>query len=145
HMGMHILRAACKVADIVVNPINGPLPCGFCGNSNNPDCALTFKETARKIMWESKCPCKETFQYGSANKGSDSCLCRNVPVICQMCVYLGCATDWCPAVWCYNLEAHIDLQHSEYAQPGRPIGLPLPRAMYDSLALTPAEEKKAGV
>ncbi|KAG2131071.1 hypothetical protein DEU56DRAFT_740233 [Suillus clintonianus] len=145
HMGVHILRAARKVADIVVNPINGPLPCGFCGDSNNPDCALTFKETARKIMWESKCPRKETFQYGSANKGSDSRPCHNVPVVCQICVHLGRATDWCPAVWRYNLEAHIDLQHSEYAQPGRPIGLPLPRAVYDSLALTPAEEKKAGV
>ncbi|KAG1764693.1 hypothetical protein EV702DRAFT_920121, partial [Suillus placidus] len=128
HMGMHILRAARKVSDNVVNPINGFLPCGFCSQSNDPlaDCALLMKETSRKIQWESKCPRQDTFQYGSASQGSDIRPCRNVPVVCQLCIHQNRDTDWLPALWRYNFEAHLNLAHPEYAHPGKLIGLPLP-------------------
>lgn len=31
HMGVHILRAVRNVSDTVINPVDGLLPCGFCG------------------------------------------------------------------------------------------------------------------
>ncbi|KAG1741482.1 uncharacterized protein EDB91DRAFT_1248037 [Suillus paluster] len=144
HMGIHILHAARGVTNNIITPIDGSLPCGFCGESNNPDCALTLKDTCR-MWWEMKCPRKESFQYGSAIKGSNTCPCRNVPIVCKLCVHHGQDTDWRPAVWRYNLETHLDQQHPEYAHPGKPAGALLPRNMYDALALTAAEEKKAGV
>ncbi|KAG2091941.1 hypothetical protein BD769DRAFT_1679203 [Suillus cothurnatus] len=145
HMGMHILRAARKVFDNVVDPISGPLPCRFCGQSNNPDCALLMKETSHKIQWESKCPCQDAFQYGSASKGSDTRPCRNVPIVCQLCIHQNRDMDWLPALWHYNFEAHLNLEHPEYAHPGKLIGLPLPGSIFQSFALTAAKEKKAGV
>src|SRR6267154_4443296 len=45
-----------------------------------------------------------------------------------------------------SLETHLDQQHPEYAHPGKPAGVLLPHDMYyDTLVLTAAEEKKAGV
>ncbi|KAG1744936.1 uncharacterized protein EDB91DRAFT_1080471 [Suillus paluster] len=108
------------------------------------NCALTLKDT-HGMRWETKCPRKESFQYGSAIKGSNTRPCCNVPIVCKLCVHQGRDTDWHPAIWHYNLETHLDQQHPEYAHPGKPAGALLPRNMYDALALTAAEEKKAGV
>ncbi|KAG2737891.1 hypothetical protein P692DRAFT_20673594, partial [Suillus brevipes Sb2] len=85
HMGGHILRAARGVPDNVTTAVSGPQPCGFCGRSGVAECAVTFKESGRSVTWESQCPHKENFQYGSANKGSDNRPCRNVPVVCKLC------------------------------------------------------------
>ncbi|KAI6157457.1 hypothetical protein BKA82DRAFT_4346548 [Pisolithus tinctorius] len=49
------------------------------------------------------------------------------------------------AIWHYNMEAHLEYQHPEYSHPGKPHGLPLPHNVYDSMVLTPSEEKKAQV
>lgn len=132
HLGFHILCAAHGITDNVITPINGSLPCGFCGKSNNPDCTPTLKGT-HGVQWETKCPHKELFQYRSAIKGSGTCPCPNVPIVCKLCVHQGQDTDWCPAIWRYNLETHLYQQHPEYAHPGKPVGAPLPCDMYDTL------------
>ncbi|KAF9232942.1 hypothetical protein BU15DRAFT_28835, partial [Melanogaster broomeanus] len=125
-------------------------PCGFCGHDNGgrageDKCALSMKITSRAVNWESRCPYKHTFQYGSASKGSDSRPCRNVPVICTLCHHPGRDTDTHPAIWRYNMEAHLNETHPEYAHPGKQKGLALPRSVYEAMVLTPLEEKKAGV
>ncbi|KAG1812034.1 hypothetical protein EV424DRAFT_1269338, partial [Suillus variegatus] len=146
HMGVHILRAVRNVSDTVINPVDGLLPCGFCGRSDNPDCAVTLKKLARRtIQWDSNCPRKEGFQYGSADKGSNNRPCHNVPVVCRLCIHRNKDTDWRTAIWRYNLEAHLTKEHPEYANPGKLEGVALPRVVFDSVVLTAAEEKRAGV
>lgn len=107
---------------------------------------MTLKELAcRTIQWDSNCPRKEGFQYGSADKGSNNRPCHNVPVVCRLCIHRNKDTDWRTAIWCYNLEAHLTKEHPEYANPGKLEGVALPRVVFDSVVLTAAEEKRAGV
>ncbi|KAG2131051.1 hypothetical protein DEU56DRAFT_757676 [Suillus clintonianus] len=146
HMGCHILRAARGIPDNVTTAVSGPQPCGFCGRSGVAKCTVTFKESGRSVTWESQCPHKENFQYGSTNKGSDNRPCRNVPVVCKLCVHQNRQMDWRPAIWRYNLEAHMNDHHPEYAHPGKPhSGLPLPTNMFDTMMLTPVEQTRLGV
>ncbi|KIO04420.1 hypothetical protein M404DRAFT_143383 [Pisolithus tinctorius Marx 270] len=72
HMGGHILHVAHGVPEPGCNQITGTLPCGFCRCTGEPECVIT-------------CPLKESFQYASANKGSESRPCRNVPIVCKLC------------------------------------------------------------
>ncbi|KIJ17295.1 hypothetical protein PAXINDRAFT_10141 [Paxillus involutus ATCC 200175] len=51
----------------------------------------------------------------------------------------------CTALWRYNLKAHLDDRHSEYAHPGKPQGLPLPHEMYDIIFLTELEQEKVNI
>ncbi|KAG2132413.1 hypothetical protein DEU56DRAFT_721254, partial [Suillus clintonianus] len=145
HMGRHILCAVRGIEENLPTPVSGSLPCGFCGSSGNPDCAVTLKETNRGINWETWCPRKEDFQYGSANKGSNNRPCRNVPIVCKLCVHPNREMDWKPAIWRYNLEAHLTEEHPEYAHPGKPSGASLPHDMFECMLLTPLEEKRLGV
>ncbi|KIK76389.1 hypothetical protein PAXRUDRAFT_36925 [Paxillus rubicundulus Ve08.2h10] len=132
HMGTHILHASQGILEDVANAIIELNPCGYCGGPATGDCKLTIKETSKGLACTINCPRKETLQYGTATKGSNTNPCCNVPV------------TW-PAIWRYNMEAHISLKHREYSHPGKPYGLPLPRTVFDSLILTALEENKAGV
>lgn len=145
HMGCHILQAIRGVPDTVVNPISSHLPCGFCGRCGEADCTLTMKILSRSIQWSMQCPRMEPFQYGSANKGSDNRPCRNVPVICTLCHHPGKETDAQPAIWHYNMEAHLTDRHPQYAHPGKADGLPLPEDVYEATAVTALEESKFSI
>ncbi|KAI6007527.1 hypothetical protein F5J12DRAFT_688138, partial [Pisolithus orientalis] len=85
HMGGHIPHVACGVLEPGCNWITGTLPCGFCGHTGEPECVITVKLLTQMTQWDSKCPLKESFQYASANKGSESCPCHNVPIVCKLC------------------------------------------------------------
>ena len=43
------------------------------------------------------------------------------------------------------MEQHLSFFHPEYAHPGKLMGRPLPRQVFNLLYVTPLEEKKAGV
>ncbi|KIK94966.1 hypothetical protein PAXRUDRAFT_141750 [Paxillus rubicundulus Ve08.2h10] len=120
-------------------------PCSFCGRLGLPTCSPMIRLTSGRIRTEINCPRAETFQYGSATKGSDNRPCRNVPIACKLCTQRGRDTEWQPAVWHYNIEAHIDSHHPEYAHPGKPVGLPLPYNVYLSLEISELEERRFGV
>ncbi|KAG1747470.1 hypothetical protein EDB19DRAFT_1587617, partial [Suillus lakei] len=146
HMGSHILRAAHGVPENVTTTVSGPQPCGFCSRSGVTECAVTFKESGHLVTWESQCPHKENFQYRSTNKGSNNRPCRNIPVVCKLCVHQNRQTDWRPAIWRYNLKAHMNDHHPEYTHPGKPhSGLPLPTNMFDTMMLTPVKQTRLGV
>ncbi|KIK97226.1 hypothetical protein PAXRUDRAFT_766452 [Paxillus rubicundulus Ve08.2h10] len=136
HMGIHVLHVARGIIEDVPNPIINLNPCGYCGGPATGDCEPTIKEMAKGLTCTINCPCKKTLQYGTATKGSNTNPCRNVPVICRLCVH---------TVWRYNMEAHLSSKHREYSHPAKPHGLPLPENFYDSLTLTVLEEKKADV
>jgi len=144
-MGGHILRSIRGVPEELATPVGRNLPCGFCGSSGNPDCVIKLKKTKRVTEVIVDCPHKVPFKYGFAEKGSESCPCRNVPVICTLCTHRGRDTDAKSAVWRYNMEQHLNLSHPEYAHPGKLLGLPLPSHMIRTVALTALEEKKSGV
>ena len=101
-----------------------------------------MKVLSCSVQWSTQCPRMKPFQYGSANKGSDNCPCRNIPVICTLCHHLDKETDTRSAIWCYNMEAHLTDRHPEYAHLGKVDGLALLRDVYDAIALTRAEELK---
>ncbi|KIK97682.1 hypothetical protein PAXRUDRAFT_824682 [Paxillus rubicundulus Ve08.2h10] len=96
--------------------------------------------TSGRIRTEIDCPHARTFQYGSAITGSDNRTCA-----CKLCTQRGRNTEWQPAVWRYDMEAHIDPRHPEYAHPGKPVGLPLPYNIYLSLEISELEERRSGV
>ena len=145
HVGGHILCSIRGVPEELATPVGPLLPCGFCGSSGNPDCAIKLKKTKRAMEVITDCPHKVPFKYGFAEKGSESRPCRNVPVICMLCPHREKDTDAKPAVWRYNMEQHLDLSHPEYAHPGKFLGLPLPLHMIRTVGLTMLEEKKFGV
>ncbi|KAF8121563.1 hypothetical protein EV363DRAFT_1363441 [Boletus edulis] len=145
HMGGHIIRSIRGVPEELATPVGPVFPCGFCGSSGNPDCVIKLKKTKRATEVITDCPHKVPFKYGFAEKGSESCPCRNVPVVCALCPHRERDTDAKPAVWRYNMEQHLTLSHPEYAHPGKFLGLPLPLHMIGSVVLTIQEEKKFGV
>ncbi|KAG9309781.1 hypothetical protein JVU11DRAFT_10155 [Chiua virens] len=145
HMGGHILHSIRRVPDELVTPVGQVLPCGFCGSSGNPDCAIKLKKTKRATEVITNCPHKVPFKYGFTEKGSESRPCRNVPVVCGLCPHRERKTDAKPAIWRYNMEEHLSLSHPEYAHPGKIYGLPLPLHMIDTVVITVQEEKKFSV
>ena len=43
HMGGHILRSIRGVEEDLSTPVAHFMPCGFCGQSGNPDCKVKLK------------------------------------------------------------------------------------------------------
>lgn len=144
-MGAHILRSQRGIAEALVVPVGDHMPCGFCGLSDRAECAVMLKETANKREFRTECPHQVSFRFGFADKGSESRPCRNVPVVCTLCVHHGRGTDFKPAIWRYNMEQHLNFVHSNYAHPGKLLGDLLPSHMLYPVILTPLEEKKLGV
>lgn len=144
-MGGHILRSIRGVPEELATPVGELLPCGFCGSSGNPDCAIKLKKTKRVTEVITGCPHKVPFKYGFAEKGSDSRPCRNVPVVCTLCPHREKETNTKGAVWRYNMEQHLNITHPEYMHPGKLLGLPLPTEMVRIVTITIQEEKKLGV
>ncbi|KAF8834450.1 hypothetical protein BDN67DRAFT_914986 [Paxillus ammoniavirescens] len=98
-----------------------------------------------KVEWKTQCSHAHLFQYASAYKGLENWPCHNVPLVCKLCYDKeGDTKEW-PAHWWYNMEGHLDYQHSEYAHPGKPDGIPLPCYVYNTIYFTSLEEKKSSV
>ncbi|KAF9235510.1 hypothetical protein BU15DRAFT_64772 [Melanogaster broomeanus] len=100
---------------------------------------LIWLPTTMRLLWTSHCLRQEDFKYGNASKGSDNRPCRNVPIVCLLCEHQLREMDTCNVTWHYNVEAHLNEKHPEYAHPGQPDGIPLPRAMYKLICLTDLE------
>ncbi|KAJ7787071.1 hypothetical protein B0H14DRAFT_2629780 [Mycena olivaceomarginata] len=47
---------------------------------------------------------------------------------------------WVPAIWQYNMPEHLRLQHSEYASPQQPEGMPLLFTVWQSMEVSCKEE-----
>lgn len=81
-------------------------PCGLCLRPS-PMCALYFKKGAgtgatRQVDWtRSNCVNIVNFRMAAAVKSSESSPCTNYPMKCPLC------DNSAPAVWSYNLEAHL--------------------------------------
>ena len=66
-------------------------------------------------------------------------------MICTLCHHPGKETDARPAIWHYNMEAHLTDRHPEYAHPGKADGLPLLEDVYEATALMVLKESKFGM
>ncbi|KAG2030716.1 hypothetical protein BDR03DRAFT_986894 [Suillus americanus] len=144
HMGLHILRALYHIPEANMKDSVGTiLPCGFCGRSGRPECALKVKvTTSGPLSWETK-------YAGSANTPS-----RNVPVNCYLChptlvPELGKSkrrvhNSYVEGIWRYNMVEHILAEHEEYAVPGhREIGSALLEGVWLTMKLEELEQKAA--
>ncbi|KAJ7884304.1 hypothetical protein B0H14DRAFT_2165096, partial [Mycena olivaceomarginata] len=89
---------------------------------------------------QTKCPYAVKFQYKTANEGAAKGSCRHVPLVCGLCPAAPRKQDWVPAIWRYNMPEHLRLQHSEYASPQQPEGMPLPLAVWQSMEVSREEE-----
>jgi hypothetical protein len=130
--------------------------CGFCGAS--PSCAIKLHKLGGSIkMVESACP--HSFAVRSwldANKAQKALWTTNVPVVCKICDPMPLDHHPRPAVWKYNMEAHIRTCHPDYATPGWPahpgvhsacagqVGLPPPADMSVELNFR-GEEARLGL
>ncbi|KAH7918866.1 hypothetical protein BV22DRAFT_987033, partial [Leucogyrophana mollusca] len=143
HVGGHILRALCKVDEAA--PLLEESPCGFCGRSGRPECAVSIKILSRSMTISTNCVYQHPFRYGCANAGSDARPSCNVPVACGLCRKPAKKTDTQPAIWWYNMIEHLKDVHNEYAYPGNIDGLPLPLDVWISTEITAEEQRKLGI
>jgi hypothetical protein len=169
HVGRHLLRLKHGIADeeeeegepvrdhisVIYTSANvvqmaSENACGFCGRSDNPLCEqLMLKEPAgrgaTKIL--SSCPYFYSARYGSSAKYSAARPSTNVPVVCKLC-HPDSSRDFrkpCPAIWKYEMEAHVRRAHPGFATPGNPHGKLIPHDMALALNLDPREEERLGV
>ncbi|KAG0701125.1 hypothetical protein DFH29DRAFT_1000528 [Suillus ampliporus] len=138
HIGMHILRALTNTPEktSLKEPVGTVLPCGFCGRSGMPQCAITIMVKGDLApTWETKCIYKHTFRYGSAVVGSKNTPSRNVPMKLSI-----------DAVWRYNMAEHILTEHEEYVVPGhRETGVALPSGVLAAMVFSELEQKAAHI
>lgn len=103
HMAAHILF------DNTI--VRSDQPCGMCLRPA-PVCAFYLKKTKGAQTWQvdeakSTCSSHVSFNYTSASKSSSTAPSSNVPVLCKICS-MGSANPFSkPAIWKYNLKAHI--------------------------------------
>ncbi|KAG1816584.1 hypothetical protein EV424DRAFT_1625765, partial [Suillus variegatus] len=154
HIGQHILRALSNTPEEVAlkEPVGNTLPCGFCGRSGRPECAITITVPAKAATtWDTKCAYQHQFRYTSADVGSKNQPCRNLPLKCELCHPVlppapGKTTRKTPivpvsAVWRYNMHEHILQEHEEYVVLGqRDAGLALPANVWKEMRLTDLEQ-----
>ncbi|KAG1786125.1 uncharacterized protein HD556DRAFT_1191915, partial [Suillus plorans] len=132
--------------------VSNTLPCGFCGCSGRPECAITVTVPAKAATtWDTKCMYQHQFRYAFAETGSKNTPCCNLPLRCELCHPIlppapGKATRKTAvipvgAVWCYNMHEHIFQEHEEYMVPGqRDVGLLLPVSVWKEMRLTDLEQ-----
>ena len=89
----------------------GAYPCGTCGKSTVfGNCSITIATTQGTSKATSTCPEFTTIKYTAALSGSATTPCTNVPVACKLCVRADNSKST-PAMWRYNLEAHVREVH----------------------------------
>ncbi|KAK7016105.1 hypothetical protein R3P38DRAFT_3569764 [Favolaschia claudopus] len=161
HIGAHILRRIRQsgepepkkkgrggeeaAAVIVRTQVGNTMPCGYCGRSGRPECHISMKLDSKKNEINCKCTYRANFQFKTADEGRTPGSCRNVPILCGLCPPPARKTDWVPAVWRYNMPEHLRTQHSEYASPQQPEGIPLPYNIWESMKISREEELGMGI
>ncbi|KAJ7150438.1 hypothetical protein C8R43DRAFT_835989, partial [Mycena crocata] len=150
HMGAHILCKLRRVEEELISPVGNVLPCGFCGKSGHATCNVYLEVKTRSISVVTHCPlAPTTFRYKSAEQGSKTTMCRNVPIVCSLCpntLTAGKASKAQPAQWRYNMEEHLAAAHPEYASPQNPDGQRrLPHAVWESMELKDDEQRALGI
>ncbi|KAG2041051.1 hypothetical protein BDR03DRAFT_856478 [Suillus americanus] len=99
---------------------------------------------------------KHTFRYGSADVGSKTTPCRNIPLKCELCHPIlppkpgktsrKSAVVSINAVWRYNMPEHILNEHKEYSVPGhREAGITLPASVLRAMGLMELEQRAARI
>ncbi|KAK6981400.1 hypothetical protein R3P38DRAFT_2578449 [Favolaschia claudopus] len=142
HIGAHILR---RMRGLRLIEVADTMPCGYCGRSGRPECHISMKQDSKKNEINCKCTYKVNFQFKTADEGRTPGSCRNVPILCGLCPPSARKTDWVPAVWRYNMPEHLRTQHSEYASPQQPEGIPLPYNIWESMKISREEELGMGI
>ncbi|KAG1732081.1 hypothetical protein EDB19DRAFT_1575377, partial [Suillus lakei] len=133
--------------------VGAVLPCGFCGRSGIPQCAIMITVKGDVVLtWETKCIYKHSFRYGSAIVGLKNTPSRNIPIKCELCHPMlppqPRRTLWkvqaipVDAIWHYNMVKHILTEHEEYVVPGhRETRVTLPSGVLAAMALLELEQK----
>ncbi|KAF7294036.1 hypothetical protein MKEN_01449900 [Mycena kentingensis (nom. inval.)] len=147
HMGEHILRFLRRVTETLLQPIEEGVICGFCARSDAPECAVALLRTQTSYRVLTNCGYCMEFNYKTANDGSETTVCRNVPVVCLLCYPDGHKRNSVlPAHWRYNMPLHLSSHHPDYASPLNRLGAnPLPHAVWESMKLGDDEEKRMGI
>ncbi|KAK7012371.1 hypothetical protein R3P38DRAFT_3019043 [Favolaschia claudopus] len=159
HMGGHIIRRLRNAGETerdrkekkakstrVWPQVSDSYPCGFCGRSGNPECAVTMRPKGESFEI-TKCDCsyRHNFNYNPANTGSSKTPSRNVPVICALCPRPEGRYPLFPGIWRYNMEQHLRDRHPEYASPLQPEGDILPFELWLSARVEYNEQLLLGV
>ncbi|KAJ7441241.1 hypothetical protein FB451DRAFT_1058249, partial [Mycena latifolia] len=146
HISAHILRCHRGVSEDLRVPVGPTMPCGLCGHSNRPECNIHLRRKGPTIHVETNCSMLVPFNYKPAEKGSTTTPCRNVPVICTICLLdIPRAGDAQRAQWRYNMPEHLAAAHPEYASPLSPEGIRLPHNVWEVMKLTEGEERALGI
>ncbi|KAJ7442126.1 hypothetical protein FB451DRAFT_1105911 [Mycena latifolia] len=146
HISTHILRSIRGVDEALRVPVGSDMPCGLCGYSNRPECEVHLRRKGPTIHVETNCAMVSTFNYKPAEKGSTTTPCRNVPVVCTICLPdVPRAGDAQRAHWRYNMPKHLAAVHPEYASPLNPEGIRLPHDVWETMKLAEGEERALGI
>ncbi|KAJ6582561.1 hypothetical protein DFH09DRAFT_912293 [Mycena vulgaris] len=115
HVGHHILKAICGVADISAKfPVSDAYPCGMCGGPTD-DGACKVQIKGGKAL--SECPSAYPFMISAASKFRESRPCTNVPIVCP----LNCNETH----WKYNFQKHLQERHPSWRQIASPAFISL--------------------
>ncbi|KAG2147917.1 uncharacterized protein EDB93DRAFT_1250419 [Suillus bovinus] len=159
HVGQHILRALCNTPEVISmkEQVGEHHPCGFCGHSGQPECAITITVTASSApTWTTRCKYQHAFKYGAVDNGSKNKPCQNLPLKCML-YYLvlppepGRSLRKVPvlavdAIWRYNMLEHVMTVHDKYSVPGyRSEDVELPASTHNDMMLTDLEQSSARI
>ncbi|KAG1837326.1 hypothetical protein DFJ58DRAFT_846534 [Suillus subalutaceus] len=151
HISQHILHTLSNVPESLKEQVGKVLPCGFCGRSGLPECAIRIKVFAngppsletevylslrlqdRRTHLAGMCPSDARFATLVLPPEPGKSSCKIIPTFVD-------------AVWRYNMVEHVLSQHQEYSVPGhREAGAPLPAEVWESMRLTDLEQTAAQI
>ncbi|KAK7021010.1 hypothetical protein R3P38DRAFT_3272053 [Favolaschia claudopus] len=118
HISTHVLRSIRGVAESLRTPVGLSLPCGLCASSGKSACEVSLLTKGPTTHVLTECEKSVNITYKSAEHGSKSTPCRNVPIVCKLCHPDQPPPGTCQrAQWRYNMPEHLSAAHPEYASP----------------------------
>ncbi|KAJ7849431.1 hypothetical protein B0H13DRAFT_2402726 [Mycena leptocephala] len=104
HIGQHILKTLCGVADSSAKfPVSNSYPCGTCGGPTS-DGACKIQIKSGKV--DSNCPSAYPFLISAPAKFKETRPCTNVPIVCPF----RCDETH----WKYNFHKHLADRHPSW-------------------------------
>lgn len=122
--------------------------CAFCGESGKDACQelfLVIRKSGKLFQVSTQCPQapQPGWSWSRANDGMAKHPSRNVPVLCKLCIRPAQYNNtlYHPAIWRYNLDAHIRCKHPDHATPSHPCGeFELPKELWETMVITETEQ-----
>ncbi|KAI0686301.1 hypothetical protein C8T65DRAFT_591318 [Cerioporus squamosus] len=142
HVGHHLLRSLRHIPETLLGiSVGKSMPCGFCGRSGITSCQQLFLTSGKNPQAKSGCLYAHTFQYRpSLVSKLGGMVCTNTPILCSIPGCTRCTGNYLSAIWKYNMEEHLRLEHPGYSWDGFHPGTIVPDLL-SAMHITREEEE----